>query len=116
MHGLINRKRLTWQTGSCAADGVLHFPARPGERPVRLVCYTPFVLPKPMKQRVVHLPSASSRHGVAGHLMKIEHLGKQASETAQAAYTEAHRSAGLAGAHKLPKGHTYVRPHKRGGT
>lgn len=116
VHGLINRKRLTWQAGSCAADGVLHFPARPGERTVRLVCYTPFVLPKTKKQRVVHLPSAASRHGVAGHLMKIEHLGKQASETAQAAYTEAHRSAGLAGAHKLPKGHTYVRPHKRGST
>lgn len=115
MNGLINRKRLTWETGSCADDGVLHFPARPGERTVRLVCYTPFVLPKPKKQRVVHLPSASSRHGVAGHLMKIEHLGKQASDTAQAAYAEAHRSVGLTGTHQLPKGHTYVKPHKRGG-
>ncbi|MGV4891362.1 hypothetical protein ACSR0Z_33215 [Streptomyces viridosporus] len=115
VNGLVSRKRLTWQTGSCAADGVLHFPARPGERTVRLVCYTPFVLPQPKKQRVVQLPSTSSQHGVAGHLMKIEHLGKQASDTARAAYTEAHRSAGLAGPHKLPKGHTYVRPHKRGG-
>ncbi|MET9759166.1 hypothetical protein ABZ016_08935 [Streptomyces sp. NPDC006372] len=115
VNGLINRKRLTWRTGSCAADGVLHFPARPGERTVRLVCYTPFVLPKPKNQRVVHLPSASSRHGVAGHLMKIEHLGKQASDTAQAAYAEAHRSADLTRTHKLPKGHTYVRPHERGG-
>ncbi|MBK3528314.1 hypothetical protein ACWCQF_13135 [Streptomyces rubiginosohelvolus] len=115
VNGLINRSRLTWETGSCAADGVLHFPARPGERTVRLVCYTPFVLPKPKKQRVVHLPSASSQHGVAGHLMKIEHLGKQASVTAQAAYAEAHRSAGLTGTHQLPKGHTYVKPHERGG-
>ncbi len=115
VNGLINRRRLTWETGSCAADGVLHFPARPGERTVRLVCYTPFVVPKPKKQRIVHLPSASSRHGVAGHLMKIEHLGKQASAAALAAYAEAHRSAGLTGTHHLPKGHTYVKPHKRGG-
>ncbi|MCX4514413.1 hypothetical protein OHA27_29650 [Streptomyces sp. NBC_01619] len=115
VNGLIARKRLTWETGSCAADGVLQFPARPGERTVRLVCYTPFVLPKPKKQRVVHLPSASSRHGVAGHLMKIEHLSKQASDTAQAAYAEAHRSASLTGTYQLPKGHTYVKPHKRGG-
>lgn len=114
-NGLIARKRLTWETGSCAADGVLHFPARPGERTVRLVCYTPFVLPKPKKQRVVHLPSASSRRGVAGHLMKIEHQGKQASDTAKAAYADAHRSASLTGTHQLPKGHTYVKPHKRGG-
>ncbi|MDX5571879.1 hypothetical protein [Streptomyces sp. ID01-9D] len=115
VNGLIARKRLTWETGSCAADDVLHFPARPSERTVHLVCYTPFVLPKPKKQRVVSLPSTSSRHGVAGHLMKIEHLGKQASDTAQAAYAEAHRSAGLTGTHQLPKGHTYVKPHKRGG-
>ncbi|WP_189431399.1 hypothetical protein [Streptomyces rubiginosohelvolus] len=114
VNGLISRSRLTWETGSCAADGLLHFPARPGERTVRLVCYTPFVLPKPKSQRVVHLPSPSSQHGVAGHLMKIEHLGKQASVTAQAAYAEAHRSAGLTGTHQLPKGHTYVKPHKRG--
>lgn len=116
VNGLISSKRLTWRTGSCAADGILNYPARPGQRTIRLVCYTPFVLPNLKKeQRVVHLPSASSQHGVAGHLMRIDHLGKQASDAAQAAYTEAHRSAGLAGSHKLPKGHTYVRPHKRGG-
>ncbi|WP_314220904.1 hypothetical protein [Streptomyces zaehneri] len=115
--GLISRKRLTWETGSCAADGILNFPACPGERRIRLVCYTPFVLPEHKKKqpRIVHLPSASSQHGVAGHLMRIDHLGKEASDAAQAAYTEAHRSAGLTGSHKLPEGRTYVRPHMRGG-
>ncbi|MFZ4207369.1 hypothetical protein ACOZE4_21375 [Streptomyces griseoincarnatus] len=114
--GLIRRQRLRWATGSCAADGILNYPARPGERTVRLVCYTPFVVPvrKQEQLRVVHLPSAASRHGVAGHLMKIGHLGKQPSDEARAAYSEAHRKAGLTGSHKLPKGHTYVRPHKRG--
>ncbi|MGW5971231.1 hypothetical protein [Streptomyces sp. NPDC055186] len=118
VNGLISRQRLRWATGSCAADGILNYPARPGERTIRLVCYTPFVLPVRKKEqlRVVHLPSASSQHGVAGHLMRIEHLGKQASDEARAAYSEAHRKAGLTGSHKLPKGHTYVRPHKRGGT
>ncbi|MET7848349.1 hypothetical protein ABZT48_08875 [Streptomyces avermitilis] len=117
VNGLISRKRLTWETGSCAADGILNFPARPGERTIRLVCCMPFVLPKLKKEqpRVVQLPSATSQHGVAGHLMRIEHLGKQASDEARAAYTEAHRSAGLTGSHKLPKGRTYVRTHKRGG-
>ncbi|MET9384576.1 hypothetical protein ABZY09_26795 [Streptomyces sp. NPDC002928] len=117
VNGLISRKRLTWETGSCATDGILNFPARPDERTIRLVCYTPFVLPRLKKEqtRVVQLPSASSQHEVAGHLMRIDHLGKQASDEARAAYTEAHRSAGLTGSHKLPKGHTYVRPHKRGG-
>ncbi|MFF9761702.1 hypothetical protein ACF1G4_19625 [Streptomyces caelestis] len=118
VNGLISRQRLKWATGSCAADGILNYPARPGERTIRLVCYTPFVLPVREKEqlRVVQLPSASSQHGVAGHLMRIEHLGKQASDEARAAYSEAHRKAGLTGSHKLPKGHTYVRPHKRGGT
>ncbi|MGW0952602.1 hypothetical protein [Streptomyces sp. NPDC002545] len=114
---LLSRRRLTWETGSCAPEGILNFPARPGERRIRLVCNTPFLLPKRKneRQRVVHLPSASSHHGVAGHLMKIDHLGKQASDSARAAYAEAHRRAGLAGSRKLPKGHTYVRPHERGG-
>jgi hypothetical protein len=117
---LLKQKRLTWATGSCAPDGILNFPARSGERQIRLVCYTPFVLPrrenKPGQQRVIHLPSGFSQHGVAGHLMKIDHLGKEASDTARSAYADAHRKAGLAGSHALPKGHTYVRPHQRGGT
>ncbi|MFF3499325.1 hypothetical protein [Streptomyces sp. NPDC003247] len=114
---LMGSKRLTWETGSYGSSGILNFPARPGEKRIRLVCYRPFALPKHENgpQRVVHLPSASSRHGVAGHLMRIDHLGKQASDTAQTAYSEAHRRAGLAGSHKLPEGHTYVRPHQRGG-
>ncbi|MEU1692529.1 hypothetical protein [Streptomyces hirsutus] len=117
---LLKQQRLTWATGSCALDGILDYPARPGERKIRLVCYTPFVLPqresKPGQQRVVHLPSGPSQHGVTGHLMKIEHLGKEANDTARSAYSDAHRKAGLAGSHTLPKGHTYVRPHQRGGT
>ncbi|MFC9543218.1 hypothetical protein ACFTXK_01005 [Streptomyces sp. NPDC056956] len=116
---LLSQRRLTWATGSCGPDGLLNHPARPGERKVRLVCYTPFVLPRrkdtPGQWRVVHLPSGTSQHGVAGHLMKIEHLGKEASDAARSAYAEAHRKAGLAGSHTLPEGHTYVRPHQRGG-
>ncbi|MEU3556155.1 hypothetical protein [Streptomyces fragilis] len=116
---LVISKRLTWQTGSRSPEGILAFPARQGEKKVRLVCYRPFELPRgdgdQKSQRVIHLPGPSSRHGVSGHLMKIDHLGKEASEEARAAYADAHRRAGLAGSHKLPKGHTYVRPHDRGG-
>ncbi|MER7741713.1 hypothetical protein ABTX34_25885 [Streptomyces sp. NPDC096538] len=114
---LVNSKHLTWQTGSRSVEGFLAFPARRGEKKIRLVCYQPFELPRGDQKphRVVHLPGPSLRHGVSGHLMKIDHLGKEASEEARAAYAEAHRRAGLAGSHKLPKGHTYVRPHERGG-
>ncbi|MBY8845834.1 hypothetical protein [Streptomyces sp. SP2-10] len=114
---LLSSKRLTWQTGSRTTDGRLNFPARKGEKAVRLVCYQPFDLPRlqDAQRRVIHLPGASSLHTVSGHLMRIDHLGKQASEAAQGAYAEAHRQAGLAGSRRLPKGHTYVKPHRRGG-
>ncbi|WP_328449165.1 hypothetical protein OG780_17140 [Streptomyces sp. NBC_00386] len=55
-----------------------------------------------------------SAHRVAGHLMRIGHLGKEASTEAKAAYREDHARAGLAGPHVLPRGYTYVREHERG--
>ncbi|GAA3498888.1 hypothetical protein GCM10019016_059910 [Streptomyces prasinosporus] len=51
---------------------------------------------------------------MAGHLMRIGHLGKEASPEARAAYREDHRRAELAGPHELPRGFTYVREHERG--
>lgn len=111
---LVNGKRLTWETGSRAVAGdLLNFPAREGEQTIRLICYVPFpeLTPGEHTRRVTHLPGVGSRQEVAGHLMKIN---GQASEEARAAYAEAHRAAGLAGPRRIPKGHTYRRPHVRG--
>lgn len=57
---------------------------------------------------------SAGAHRVAGHLMRIGHLGKGASAEAKAAYREDHKRAGLAGSHELPRGFTYVREHERG--
>ncbi|MFE1797717.1 hypothetical protein ACFW9L_16320 [Streptomyces sp. NPDC059517] len=113
---LIANGHLTWETGSHEANGILNFPARPGQIQIRLVCYTPDLRPAPVEtqHKVVTLPSTTSQHQVAGHLMEIGHLGKTASDEAKAAYTEEHRRAGLAGSHSVPKGYTFVKKHQRG--
>ncbi|WP_329303544.1 hypothetical protein OG410_39350 [Streptomyces sp. NBC_00659] len=73
VNDLIANGHLTWETGSHGADGTLDFPARPGQVQIRLVCYTPNLHPVPVEtqHQVVTLPSTTSRHQVAGHLMHI---------------------------------------------
>ncbi|GAA1426823.1 hypothetical protein GCM10009601_36770 [Streptomyces thermospinosisporus] len=97
--------------------GMLRYPARSGERPVALLCYTP-VLREANREDLRHAePEVAygvAAHRVAGHLMRIGHLGKEASAEARAAYREDHQRAGLAGPHELPRGFTYVREHERG--
>ncbi|CAM5469085.1 putative protein OS=Streptomyces aurantiogriseus OX=66870 GN=GCM10010251_22950 PE=4 SV=1 [Streptomyces aurantiogriseus] len=112
---LLARKLLTWEWGSLGAGGMLHFPVRDGETPVELLCYTPTL------REVEHESLRAGGHGtdagahrVAGHLMRIGHLGKEASVEARAAYRYDHQRAGLAGPHELPRGYTYVREHERG--
>ncbi|MFF0205825.1 hypothetical protein [Streptomyces sp. NPDC005017] len=113
---LLARKVLTWEWGSVGAGGTLRYPARDGESTVELLCYTPAL------REVEHDdPGTASggrteagAHRVAGHLMRIGHLGKEASAEARAAYRYDHQRAGLAGPHELPRGFTYVREHERG--
>lgn len=113
---LISRRILTWEQGSVNRAGMLHYPARRGETPVPLLCYAP-----PLREAEredlrndVNAAYGTSAHRVAGHLMRIGHLGKEASPEAKAAYREDHKRAGLAGPHELPRGFTYVREHERG--
>ncbi|MFH9400097.1 hypothetical protein ACH4JS_09930 [Streptomyces sp. NPDC017638] len=113
---LLSRRILTWEEGSIDRAAMLHYPARRGETPVPLLCYAP-VLRVAEREDLRDDPSAGygvSAHRVAGHLMRIGHLGKDASPEAAAAYREDHARAGLAGPHELPRGFTYVREHERG--
>ncbi|MGW7664544.1 hypothetical protein [Streptomyces sp. NPDC054756] len=114
---LRSNRLLTLEWGSLSVDGVLHFPSRVGERPVQLLCYAPTVRDTDGEE---HQAAGGRRaegvgaHRVAGHLMRIGHLGKEASAEAKAAYRHDHQAAGLAGPHELPRGYTYVREHERG--
>ncbi|KUN85532.1 hypothetical protein AQJ66_13570 [Streptomyces bungoensis] len=113
---LLSRGILTWEQGSINAAAMLHYPARRGETPVPLLCYAP-TLRDAEREDLRDDPGAghgTSAHRVAGHLMRIGHLGKEASKEAKAAYREDHARAGLAGPHEIPRGFTYVREHERG--
>ncbi|MER6269099.1 hypothetical protein [Streptomyces sp900105755] len=113
---LLSRETLTWEEGSINAAGMLHYPARRGEAPVPLLCYAPTlrVAEREDLRNEAGAGHGMSAHRVAGHLMRIGHLGKEASTEAKAAYREDHAAAGLAGPHVLPRGYTYVREHERG--
>jgi hypothetical protein len=108
---------LTTDHGSLGRGGVLHCPARPGERPVELLCYVPSLREaerEDLEAAEGHGGHGVSGHRVAGHLMRIGHLRKEASEKARRAYREDFRRAGLVGSGELPPGYTYVREHRRG--
>ncbi|MGW2783853.1 hypothetical protein ACWC3X_21780 [Streptomyces populi] len=113
---LLSRAMLTWEQGGISATGMLHHPARHGETPVPLLCYAPTlrVADHEDLRNEAGAGHGMSAHRVAGHLMRIGHLGKEASTEARAAYREDHARAGLAGPHELPRGYTYVREHERG--
>ncbi|MFD0249390.1 hypothetical protein ACFVGX_00605 [Streptomyces sp. NPDC127113] len=114
---LLSRSVLIWEQGSVNRAGMLHYPARRGERKIALLCYAP-VLREANREELRNTDAGSvysaGAHRVAGHLMRIGHLGKGASGEARAAYREDHKKAGLAGPHELPRGFTYVREHERG--
>ncbi|MFG2587972.1 hypothetical protein [Streptomyces sp. NPDC048438] len=115
---LLGRKVLAWGTGSISFGGALTCPARPGETPVDLLCYAPHI--RKVKEEELRNTEVQpgvrevDTHRVAGHLMRIGHLGKQASAAAEALYIYDRKRAGLAGPHRLPPNHTYVREHVRG--
>lgn len=114
---LLSRGELRRESGSLGAGGFLRYPARNGEPPVPLLCYVPVVRPaeqEDIEAAAVPTTHDVSAHRVAGHLMRIGHLGKEASAEATAAYRHDHATAGLAGSHELPQGYTYVREHRRG--
>ncbi|NWF29418.1 hypothetical protein HW130_24700 [Streptomyces sp. PKU-EA00015] len=114
---LLSRGVLTRGQGSLGAGGFLRHPARTGEPLVPLLCYVPVVRPageEDLEANPLHATHEVSAHRVAGHLMRIGHLGKEASAEARAAYRQDHAAAGLVGPHELPRGFTYVREHQRG--
>ncbi|MEV5191155.1 hypothetical protein [Streptomyces clavifer] len=103
--------------GSLGAGGLLRFPAREGESSLSLLCFVPAARPAAQEDIEAAVNASApgvGEHRVAGHLMRIGHLGKEASAEAKVAYRHDHATAGLAGSHELPRGYTYVREHRRG--
>ncbi|WP_328505978.1 hypothetical protein [Streptomyces sp. NBC_00391] len=120
--GLLAAQRLTTARGSRGEDGHTYHPPRSGEPIVQLVCYRPHRV----DAKVSHHPNDVDRqaparpdqppelHAVAGFLRRIGHLGYEATDEQRTLYREDHRRFRLSGPPELPRGFTYVRPHKRG--
>ncbi|MGW2058721.1 hypothetical protein ACWCOZ_33235 [Streptomyces sp. NPDC001840] len=119
LDGLLDDGRLTLERGSQGADGRPHYPSRPGEAALELVCYTPLVVPVrplvPDRQEPVPVSGRAVKgHHVPGFLRYIGHLGYEASDEQRRLFREDFLTFGLAGSPELPPGYTYVRPHHRG--
>lgn len=115
---LLAAGRLTTTDGSQGSYGRPHFPPRPGERVIPLLCYMPRVVPvRPRLTGETEGPGISGRaiteHHVPGFLRQIGHLGHAASEEQRRLFREDVLAFGLAGSPELPAGFTYVRPHQR---
>ncbi|MFK0201116.1 hypothetical protein [Streptomyces lavendulae] len=116
---LLATGHLTLARGSRSLDGRPHYPQRPREAALELVCYTPLVVEdRPRGSGPPDVPGASGRvvngHHVPGFLRFIGHLGYEASEEQRRLFRQDFLTFGLAGSPELPQGYTYVRPHRRG--
>ncbi|MEU8435034.1 hypothetical protein AB0F18_19330 [Streptomyces sp. NPDC029216] len=116
---LLSAARLTLTRGSRGPDGRDHYPQRPRETTLELVCYTPLVVearPRGSDPSDEPVDTGRSVHGhhVPGFLRFIGHLGHEASEEQRRLFRQDFLTFGLAGSPELPPGYTYVRPHHRG--
>ncbi|MEU6775992.1 hypothetical protein [Streptomyces sp. NPDC046759] len=114
---LLSRGELTRRSGSVDELGYLRYPASSSGRLIDLLVWEPaprLATREELRADDVRLGLTIKAHSVAGHLMRIGHLGKEATPEARDAYREDHLRAGLVGSHELPKGYTYVRAHERG--
>ncbi|MFD8767141.1 hypothetical protein ACFV03_51065 [Streptomyces mirabilis] len=111
---LLGSGRLTKAQGSRNRIGHLRHPPRAGEPKVDLLCWTPSALrphhdePKSEGGLPEHL---LVRHGVRGHLRKID---GDASPEAADAFRRDYDLTRLVGSNVLPAGTTYVHRHERG--
>ncbi|RSN33167.1 hypothetical protein DL990_14245 [Amycolatopsis sp. WAC 01416] len=116
---LICDGRLRTDLAGVDERGLLRFPAEPGQREIEVLVYEPSVAAASAR------PDTASLHrtlearflrstDVAGHLRRIGHLGRVASEEKKAAYRAAQERVGR-GALELPPGYTYVSSFTRGG-
>ncbi|WP_055531729.1 hypothetical protein [Streptomyces graminilatus] len=120
--GLLATRQLTIARGSRDEGGHTHHPPRRGEPIVQLVCYRPHRIDvragsyaNDLHQQASARPDQPVQlHGVAGFLRRIGHLGHEATDEQRVLYSEDHRRFRLSGPPELPRGFTYVRPHKRG--
>ncbi|MEV7414516.1 hypothetical protein [Streptomyces sp. NPDC089919] len=116
---LLASARLTLTRGSRGPDARDHYPPRPRETTLELVCYTPLVVEgRPRGSAPSDDPVGACRpvngHHVPGFLRFIGHLGYEASEEQRRLFRQDFLTFGLAGSPELPPGYTYVRPHRRG--
>ncbi|MFF4864490.1 hypothetical protein ACFY3J_22675 [Streptomyces sp. NPDC001231] len=111
---LLSSGRVTEVQGSRNRIGHLRYPPRAGEPKVNLLCWTPSA-PRPHHDEPESeggLPEhLLGRHGVRGHLRKID---GDASPEAADAFRRDYDLTRLVGSNVLPAGTTYVRQHERG--
>lgn len=114
VQNLLGNGRLTKVQGSRNRVGHLRYPPRAGEPKVDLLCWTPSA-PRPHHAEPKGeggLPEhLLGRHGVRGHLRKID---GDASPEAVDAFRRDYDLTRLVGSTVLPAGMTYVRRHERG--
>ncbi|MCJ1680030.1 hypothetical protein MTF65_22330 [Streptomyces sp. APSN-46.1] len=116
---LLASGHLTLARGSRSGNGRTHYPQRPREAAIELVCYTPLVVearPRGSDHPDLNVPPSRvvNGHHVPGFLRYIGHLGYEASEEQRRLFRQDFLTFGLAGTPELPQGYTYVRPHRRG--
>ncbi|MBD0747981.1 hypothetical protein BG418_04290 [Streptomyces sp. CBMA152] len=116
---LLATGRLTTVCGSRGADGRPHYPPKPYEAGLELVCYTPLVVEdRPRGGNGADEPAKAgrlvTRYHVPGFLRLIGHLGHEASDEQRRLFRQDFLTFGLAGTPEIPPGYTYVRPHERG--
>ncbi|MFD8868723.1 hypothetical protein ACFV1F_31055 [Streptomyces sp. NPDC059590] len=117
---LLAERHLEPATGSRGDDGRPHFPARSGETEIRLIGYTPDVVPLPRSPDAsststgpVPQPSTLTLQYVPGHLRRLL-PGSSAGDAQRAAFREHCRRLGKADGWELPDGYTFVTQHTRG--
>jgi hypothetical protein len=115
---LIRSGHLRSDVGGVDEYGLLRFPAAPQQRKVDVLVYEPLVAVAPPGQRSTKPNPEVDRFlrvtDVAGHLRRIGHLGRVASEEKKAAYAKERQRLGY-GSAELPPGFTYVPAFTRGG-
>ncbi|HEX5534256.1 MAG TPA: hypothetical protein VFX33_10995 [Actinomycetales bacterium] len=111
---LLAERQLYAATGSRAADGQPHHPAREGEPEIPLIGYAPnpVVVPRPGAGGGGPITPMGTEHFVHGFLRRLP-AGWEPTHAQRAAYREHCRRIGKADGWELPHGYTFVTAHSR---
>ncbi|SDW30921.1 hypothetical protein SAMN05421504_101220 [Amycolatopsis xylanica] len=115
---LIRDGRLRADLAGVDELGLLRFPAEPGQREIEVLVYEPSVAVAKARPSTTSSPRTVEARflrstKVTGHVRRIGHLGRVASEEQKAAYRAEMERVGN-GARELPPGFTFVTSFTRG--